>query len=141
VLLVAFTFDLDDVVQAILEAKRRAPDIDVRVLIDKDQGLNGQTRNLRPRVLQLTSRSIPVRLFGRSRLHAKVLLTDAGQMWGSLNWTNASLLNIERSTATSLAPNRLNDEKRWFESLWSDSRARDFPTEQTAAPPKLQTTA
>ena len=130
VLVVAFTFDLEDVTQALIEAKRRESGLDVRVLIDRDQSLSGPTANLRPRVLQLTSRAIPVRLYSRCRLHAKVLLSDAGQLWGSLNWTNASLRNIERNAATQLSQDLLDVERRWFDDLWAV--AKDFAGRESA---------
>ena len=120
--IVAFTYDLDDVTQAVIAAKRRAPGIDARVLLDREQALSGPTRNLRPRVLQLTSHSVPVRLYSRSRLHAKALLTDSAQVWGSLNWTVASLRNVERCVATSLPAAALAVEKQWFERLWTSAR-------------------
>ena len=118
----AFTFDLEDVVQSLIALKRRMKTIDIRVLIDKDQALTGPTRNLRPRVLQLTGRNIPVRLYSRTRLHSKVLLADSEQIWSSANWTDASLRNVERGVALKLSAEELAVEKVWFEGLWGDSR-------------------
>jgi hypothetical protein len=87
-------------------------------------------------VLQLTAQGIPVRLYSRSRLHAKALLTDSAQVWGSLNWTVASLRNVERCVATSLPADSLAVEKQWFEQLWAI--ARDFagrePAEELLTP-------
>jgi hypothetical protein len=130
VFIVAFTYDLDDVTQAVIAAKSRVPGIDARVLLDREQALSGPTRNLRPRVLQLTSHSVPVRLYSRGRLHAKALLTDSAQVWGSLNWTVASLRNVERCVATSLPAAALAVEKQWFERLWTS--ARDFAGREPA---------
>jgi hypothetical protein len=127
---VAFTYDLDDVTQAIIAAKRRAPGIDARVLLDREQALTGPTRNLRPRVLQLTSHRVPVRLYSRSRLHAKALLTDSAQVWGSLNWTVCSLRNVERCVATCLPAAALAAEQQWFDQLWAS--ARDFAGRELA---------
>ena len=123
VYIVAYTYDLDDVTQALIKVKRHRPNIDARVLLDKEQSLTGPTRNLRPRVLQLTTHAVPVRLYSRCRLHAKVLLTDAEQMWGSLNWTNASLNNVERCAFAHLLPEELSAEKAWYEDLWNNARA------------------
>ena len=120
--MVAFTFDLDDVAQSIIEAKRMRPLLDVRVLLDREQALTGPTRNLRPRVIQLTSQRISVRLYSEHRLHAKVLLTDVEQIWGSLNWTDASLTNVERCAITTLPESSLNREKAWFDDSWNKGR-------------------
>ena len=122
VYVVAFTFDLDDVTQSIIEAKRARPNLDIRVLLDREQALTGQTRNLRPRVIQLTTHRISVRLYSASRLHAKVLLTDVVQTWGSLNWTAASLANVERCAITTLPEQSLNREIAWFDDLWTKGR-------------------
>ena len=98
------------------------PLLDVRVLLDREQALTGPTRNLRPRVIQLTSKGISVRLYSERRLHAKVLLTDVEQIWGSLNWTNASLTNVERCAITTLTEPSLDREKAWFDDLWNKGR-------------------
>ena len=116
------TYDLDDVTQAIVSAKARTPQLDARVLIDREQAMTGNTRNLRPRVLQLTSHGIQVRLFSRCRLHAKSLLTDVRQDWGSLNWTSASLRNVERCVVTSLPIGRLAEELQWCNGLWEEGK-------------------
>ena len=71
----------------------------------------------------LTGRNIPVRLYSKTRLHAKVLLADSEQMWGSSNWTDASLRNVERSVALKLSSEELAVEQAWFEGLWGDSRS------------------
>ena len=122
VYVVAFTYDLDDVTQSIIEAKRTRPTLDIRVLLDREQALTGPTRNLRPRVIQLTTHRIAVRLYSERRLHAKVLLTDVEQIWGSSNWTNASLMNVERCAITTLPEASLNREKAWFDDLWNKGR-------------------
>ncbi len=122
VYVVAFTYDLDDVTQSIIEAKRTRPTLDIRVLLDREQALAGPTRNLRPRVIQLTSQRISVRLYSERRLHTKVLLTDVEQIWGSSNWTNASLTNVERCAITTLPEQSLNREIAWFDDLWIKGR-------------------
>ena len=122
VYVVAFTYDLDDVTQSIIEAKRTRPTLDIRVLLDREQALTGPTRNLRPRVIQLTTHRIAVRLYSERRLHAKVLLTDVEHIWGSSNWTNASLTNVERCAITTLPEASLTREKAWFDDLWNKGR-------------------
>jgi hypothetical protein len=39
-----------------------------------------------------------------------------------LNWTNASLTNVERCAITTLPESSLNREKAWFDDLWNKGR-------------------
>jgi hypothetical protein len=136
VLLVCFTFDLDDVTAALISAKSRHSRLDERVMIDQSQALNGNTRNLRPKVMQLVSNGVPVRLYSKWRLHAKVLLTDAGQFVGSLNWTTASLANVERVARFHLRGAAEKAERDWFDALWADAKDFDGKTELPVTPQK-----
>jgi phosphatidylserine/phosphatidylglycerophosphate/cardiolipin synthase-like enzyme len=138
VLLVCFTYDLDDVTAALISAKSRHSRLDERVMIDQSQALNGNTRNLRPKVMQLVSNGVPVRLYSKWRLHAKVLLTDAGQFVGSLNWTTASLANVERVARFHLRGAAEKAERDWFDALWADAKDFDGKTELPVTPQKPQ---
>jgi phosphatidylserine/phosphatidylglycerophosphate/cardiolipin synthase-like enzyme len=137
VLLCAFTFDLDVVTAALISAKSRSSRLDERVLIDQGQALNGNTRNLRPKVMQLVANGVSVRLYSKRRLHAKVLLTDVGQYVGSLNWTNASQENVERVARFHLREPAAKAERDWFDALWAESKDLNGKTELPTTPVKI----
>jgi len=136
VYLAAFTYDLDDVTEALASARARCSKLDIKVLIDQEQAMTGNTRNLRPRIIQLHSRGVQVRLFNSQRLHAKVLLTDVGAYIGSLNWTRASLCNVERVVRLHLRGAAEKAEKDWFLDLWRRAKDFDGKTAVPTTPPK-----
>ena len=43
-------------------------------------------------------------------------------MWGSVNWSNASLTNVERCAIATLSDEALATEKKWFDDWWKESR-------------------
>ena len=92
----------------------------MRVLLDK--GEVSAVRDARTRIIYLHCHGISVRLYSKTRLHAKVLLTDVEQSWGSLNWTEASLRNVERNVAVALPTEQLAEEVAWFDELWRAAR-------------------
>ena len=134
--LACFTYDLDDVTEALASARARCSKLDIKVLIDHEQAMTGNTRNLRPRVIQLHSRGVQVRLFNSQRLHAKVLLTDVGAYIGSLNFTRASLCNVERVVRLHLRGAAEKAEKDWFLDLWRRAKDFDGKTAVPTYPPK-----
>ena len=136
VYLAAFTYDLDDVTEALASARSRCSKLDIKVLIDQEQAMTGSTRNLRPRVMQLVSRGVQVRLLGGQRLHAKVLLTDVGAYIGSLNFTRASLNNVERVVSLHLRGSAEKAEKDWFLDLWRRAKDFDGKTAVPTTPPR-----
>ena len=72
-------------------------------------------------LLQQHMIQVNVSLPASKNLHAKVLLTEIEQQWGSLNWTMASLKNTERVVICTLREEVLAAEVEWFEQLWEHS--------------------
>jgi len=120
VAIIAFSFDLDLVVSALMEARRRLGP-HVRVIMDRNMFNSNQTKNQRPAAIQMRANGVQVRTGPSGRVHAKVLLTDAVTMLGSTNWTNASQHNEEWTVA--IEPNAagvaLAAER--FNKLWEAS--------------------
>ena len=96
--LIAFSFDLALVVDALMEARKRLGP-HVRVIFDRNMFNSNQTKNQRPAAIQMRANGVQVRTGPSGRVHAKVLLTDSITMLGSTNWTNASQHNEEWTVA------------------------------------------
>ena len=113
--ILAYTFDLGEVVDELLRCRTRR--VDVQIIVDKGQSLGRTTYNLRPAVIRMLSHGITVRVLegralseaygeaGRSAgraagrsgiMHAKTLWTENIYMCGSCNWTVSSQANLER---------------------------------------------
>ena len=120
VLIIAFTFDLFQVVDALTEARRRLGP-EVRAIFDKNMLNSNQTRNQRPAAIQLRANGVKIRTGPSGRVHAKVLLTDSTIMLGSTNWAAASQQNEEWSVAIepTLAGARASRDR--FEKHWGAS--------------------
>ena len=110
VLVLAFTFDRQDMVDALKEAVTRR--CEVIVVADRNYTLTGKTRDQLQRLQELESNGAVVRLaqggkakeeyaaVGRSWsgtgiLHAKFLHTERETIIGSCNWTTSSRANVE----------------------------------------------
>ena len=109
--MLVFTYDREDITEALLHAKRRG--VDVRVGADKRWTLNGRTRDQLQRLQLMAAEGIEVRVIqgdsyaaayhevgraavgGRGLQHAKVVHTDQGTLIGSCNFTTASRANNE----------------------------------------------
>ena len=60
----------------------------------------------------------------KSRLHAKWLLADATLILGSTNFTEASLMNVERNVIIQGLPaEQLAAEVSWFDQLFAGGTA------------------
>jgi len=115
VMVACFTFDHPDVVGYLEQARTRG--LLVRVLFSgRDKALaNNQT----PRLQRLRACGCEVRAHKKSRLHAKVLLTEQVVVLGSCNFTSASLANTERGVLLrGLSEEELISQRQWYEQLW-----------------------
>ena len=129
VLLLSFTFDREDLVEALVLARRRG--VRVTVGSDKRWTLSGKTKNQLQMLLKLQAEGCEVRCLvgvscgpeyravgrnpynGLGLLHAKVVHTDVGSVIGSCNWTTSSRANIEVGVhvkLTSQESSRLSEE-------------------------------
>ena len=126
----AYTFDVGAVVEALIRARNRGAD--VRVLLDRNQALNDTTRNLIPAVIRLARHGVKVRLLLRRRQHAKALLTDKALVLGSTNWTDAAQHNVERGAALRLFGADHNTQQCLFLSLWETGKDWEAGTHDAA---------
>ena len=111
-----FTFDSSAIVLALEQARARG--VLVKLVFSlQDKAL---TRNQAPRLQRMRACGCEIRAHRPGRLHAKVLLTDAGSVIGSTNFTEASQQNTERGV---LIPASLAEfqqgEREWFEKIFS----------------------
>ena len=120
----AFTFDSELVCESLVLARsRRAGNLPrCRVLMDGPYADRGNMPNRGPRLQRLRSFGVQVRFFraGR-RLHQKSLLTDQCLYTGSMNFSQASLANVERGAILELSPANYEAELQVFEEAWSVS--------------------
>ena len=112
VLLLGFSFDRDDVLKALLGARRRG--CHVRVVLDRAMTLTGKTRNQLSAAKELVSGGVLVRCseglpvaseyaavgrkvpgYLKGIQHSKSLLCDSKLLVGSTNWTTSSRSNWE----------------------------------------------
>ena len=129
VLMLSFTFDREDLVDALVAARRRG--VQVTIGSDKKWTLSGKTKDQLKMLLRLQAEGCEVRCLvgvscgpeyralgrapynGLGLLHAKVVHTDGGSVIGSCNWTTSSRANIEVGVHvkfTSQESSRLLDE-------------------------------
>ena len=74
---------------------------------------------LTARLRRLRACGCEVRAHEKSRLHAKVLLTEQAVVLGSCNFTSASLANAERGVLLrGLSEEELIGQRQWYEQLW-----------------------
>ena len=110
-------FDPPDVVGYLEQARTRG--LLVRVLFSgRDKGL---TNNQTPRLQRLRACACgcEVRAHKKSRLHAKVLLTEQAVVLGGCTFTSASLANAERGVLLrGLSEEELIGQGQWYEQLW-----------------------
>ena len=98
--LIAFTFDLLAIAEALSRAAKRG--VDVKVYADCCHTLRGCTKFQPVRFREMKDSGVVVRLThgstGKSGLqHSKTLLVDEHLIVGSANWTNSTLSNQECS--------------------------------------------
>ena len=110
VILMGFTYDRQDVTDALIRAVRRG--LGVRVGLDRRFTMSGKCRDQLQRAKQLYAEGAKVRLLDGGSLsgeyhqvgravgglgiaHAKVLHSDKGTVIGSCNWTTSSRANLE----------------------------------------------
>ena len=107
----AFTYDRQDLTDALIRARRRG--LTVSVAVDKKNTLSGSTRDQLKRLKELEAHGAQVRVcngsgyaeeyraVGRAAVgglglqHSKTILTDQAALIGSTNWTTASRANVE----------------------------------------------
>ena len=106
----AFTFDRQDIVDALKKAKLKG--VDVILVIDRAFTLSCKTKECMPRLQELEAHGIKVRLAsghsakqeyaavgrsytGRGIVHGKVVHTETESVIGSCNWTTSSSTNEE----------------------------------------------
>jgi len=110
VVLTAFTYDLNTVTEALIQAAQRG--IDVTVIVDKSHSESGATLSMPERLGQLRDGGAKVYTCrgatGSSGIqHSKTLLVDDKAIIGSANWTNSSRSNDEVSMLVWLGPDGL----------------------------------
>ena len=108
----AFTFDRQDIVDALKQAKDRG--VEVIMVIDRAYTLSCKTKECMPRLQELEAHGVVVRLAsghsakqhysavgrtynGRGIVHGKVVHTEMESIVGSCNWTTSSRANEEVS--------------------------------------------
>ena len=121
VCVIAFTFDLLQVVNALMKARKRLGP-HVRVIFDRNMFNSNQTKNQRPAAIQLRANGVQVRTGPVGRVHAKVLLTDSVIMLGSTNWTAASQQNEEWTVAIEPTGEGSRTSLERYNRLWSASQ-------------------
>ena len=117
-LVMACTFDRQDIVDALKRAKARH--VDVIFVIDRGYTLSCKTKECMPRLQELEAHGIKVRLAsghsakeeyravgrsfsGRGIVHGKVVHTENESVIGSCNWTTSSRTNEEVSLHVKLS--------------------------------------
>ena len=117
-LVMAFTFDRQDIVDALKKAKERG--VGVILVIDRAFTLSCKTKECMPRLQELEAHGIIVRLAsghsakqeyravgrsygGRGIVHGKVVHTESESVIGSCNWTTSSRTNEEVSLHVKLS--------------------------------------
>ena len=121
VCVIAFTFDLLQVVNALMKARKRLGP-HVRVIFDRNMFNSNQTKNQRPAAIQLRANGVQVRTGPVGRVHAKVLLTDSVIMLGSTNSTAASQQNEEWTVAIEPTDEGSRTSLERYNRLWSASQ-------------------
>ena len=111
-LVMAFTFDRQDIVDALKQAKDRG--VEVIMVIDRAYTLSCKTKECMPRLQELEAHGVVVRLAsghsakqhysavgrtynGRGIVHGKVVHTEMESIVGSCNWTTSSRTDEEVS--------------------------------------------
>ena len=128
--MMAFTFDLEDVCQALSACRRRG--CSVMVLLDRRQAMGKSTRNMTQQVTALVANGVSVRVkagrdwkqadgatFGRGMMHAKVLRADERIVIGSTNCTSNSQTCVETAVEVQLSPQGAVTWNRRFEKEWA----------------------
>ena len=131
--MLAFTFDLSDIMDALTAARKRKCTVEVAL----DRGNSLKCANSRPLIMQMVANGVQVRVVsgrplreayvharpGRLNglngiLHAKVLWTEAVAMIGSCNFTTSSQAN--REIVAVIRPSRrgVDQLKEAFSEIW-----------------------
>ena len=130
--LMAYTYDLEEVTLALVEARRRRAA--VRVLLDARQALGSSTRAMRGMAQQLEAEGVAVRcrsgislsrVYGPGRvpgngiMHCKSL--RVGDQWalGSCNFSRSSQANVEVVALLALSPAGSAAAMRRFDEEWT----------------------
>ena len=137
-LLFAFTFDREDVTDALLRAKAKGDE--VKIGADRSNSLNGRTRNQLQKLQELDAGGVEVNVvqggtysaeyratrrahISRGFSHAKTLYTDAGVIVGSGRWTSASRANFEAGLLVSLDETSSTELKEKLLVQWNSGTA------------------
>lgn len=101
-----------DIINEVINARKRG--VMVRVILDGEIESNKIVNNL------FSSERIPVKLTNIQRIHNKLIIVDdKSAIIGSHNWTDKALFENRESSVAITDKNIINDEKEYFESLWS----------------------
>ena len=136
--LLAFTFDLEDVIEEMIAARVRK--VEVRAIFDKRQAYGSSTRRMKGALKRMAAYGVEVRtvsgfnlsgvyhgyVAGNGVLHAKVLATEASLIVGSCNWTTASQGNHEWDVQIRLNENGLTEVRQRYDELWAEAQAFDL---------------
>ena len=114
--LLAYTFDLEDIVEALVAARARR--IVVRACFDAKQAAGASTRRTRGAIQRLEAHGVEIRVVsgkplqdaygttvvqGVGIMHCKCLLADRCFLAGSCNWTTSSQANHEMTVKVRLS--------------------------------------
>ena len=106
VVLTAFTFDYEEVCQALVKAAARG--VRVELYVDRNHTLTDATVMQPAQLSSLRKQGVVVYLTSSAQRggiqHSKTILCDDTLLVGSTNWTNSSRSNHELSLAVSLSP-------------------------------------
>ena len=120
----AFTLDLEDVVDALCAARRRG--CVFQMIVDKRQSTGTSTKHMRVRVQQLVQAGVAVRArtgghwqggpqFTRGMMHAKLVRAGPKLVVGSTNHTSSSQQCCEAALEVTLSPAGLEVVRSRFE--------------------------
>ena len=132
--MLAFTFDLEDVVEEMIAARVRK--VEVRAIFDKRQAYGNTTRRMKGALKRMAAYGVEVRtvagfdlagvyrgyVAGDGVQHSKILATEASLIIGSCNWTTSSQANREWDVQIQLNKSGLNEVKRRYDELWSEAQ-------------------
>ena len=136
--LLAFTFDLEDVIEEMIAARVRK--VEVRAIFDKRQAYGSATRRMKGALKRVAAYGVEVRTIsgfelsgvyhgyvaGSGVLHAKALVTETSLIVGSCNWTTASQANREWDVQIQLNEAGQAEVKRRYDELWAEAQAFDL---------------
>ncbi|ABR55633.1 phospholipase D family protein [Methanococcus aeolicus] len=101
-----------EIIDEVINARKRG--VMVRIILDGEIESNKIVNK------SFSSEKIPVKLTKTQRIHNKLIIVDDKSIIiGSHNWTDKALFENRESSVAITDINIINEEKEYFESLWS----------------------